>query len=76
MMSTKYQTAVHVKFTSGRTKCYPLAISSTSAGALLARVVGETGVLLLVNGDESYSIPIAHVQEYRIVPAYTIVGGG
>lgn len=56
---------VEVTFNDGEVKTYMITASPAIAG-YLAREAGSTGFLTLWKGDESHSIPIGNIREFKI----------
>lgn len=65
MKETKIQAMVEVQFMDGEQIDYPITANLGIARALAERS-GETGVLALWNGEESYGVPVAHVRDWTV----------
>lgn len=56
---------VTVIFTDGEVKVYRISAGPTIA-PFLARQSGETGILVLLNGNSATSIPVEQIREWTV----------
>ena len=61
---------VTVTFTDGEIKVYEIS-AGPGIAAFLAKQAGETGVLILLNGDVSNCVPLEQIKEYEIALSRT-----
>lgn len=62
---SKRTSKVRVTFTDGEIKEYAINAGS-SLSVYLAQQIGATGMLVLLNGAKTHSIPIGQIREYEI----------
>lgn len=56
---------VTITFIDGEVKVYRIS-TGPNISQFLARQIGETGMLVLLDGATTYSIPVGQIREYRI----------
>lgn len=61
----KRSSEVTLTFIDGEVKEYQISAGS-GISPFLAKQAGETGVLVLLNGEVTYNIPVSQIKEYEI----------